>query len=136
MKTEMINFDLRVFRKNTSKDTLNNKVKIESNILSPMKGIAIFSAVAIVGASIGATIGTYIFFGTTTPIGLIAVIESNKYLKIAATKSNIFIDIGILGASIYAMSVLGPTVAASITFAGLGYSLVYAPYLRNNSQLM
>ena len=98
--------------------------------LTPLQGAIAFSGIAIVGASIGATIGTYIFFGTTILVGGIAVIESQPWLKKVAKSSNQFIDIIILGASIYATATLGVTVAASLTFAGLGYTLVYAPYLR------
>ena len=101
-----------------------------SNPLSVPAGIAIFSGIALVGVSIGATIGTYVFFGTATLVGLVAVVESQPILKRLATKSNRGVDLIILGGSIYAMGVLGPTVAASLTFAGLGYTLVYAPWLR------
>ena len=102
--------------------------------LTPLQGAIAFSGIAIVGASIGATIGTYIFFGTTILVGGIAVIESQPWLKKCAKGSNQFIDIVILGASIYATATLGVTVAASLTFAGLGYTLVYAPYLRGTKK--
>ena len=102
-----------------------------NNPISVPVGIAIFSGMALVGVSIGATIGTYIFFGTATLVGLVVVIESTPLLKRLAFKSNKAIDIAILVASIAAIATLGPTVAASLTFAGLGYTLVYAPYLRS-----
>ena len=105
-------------------------VEQEKFNLTPLQGAVAFSGIAIVGASIGATIGTYIFFGTTTLVGLVAVIETQPWLKKLAKSSNQFIDVVILGASIYAIASLGVTVAASLTFAGLGYTLVYAPYLR------
>ena len=102
-----------------------------NNPISVPVGISIFSGMALVGVSIGATIGTYIFFGTATLVGLVVVIESTPIMKKIALKSNKVIDLGILGASIFAIATLGPTVAASLTFAGLGYTLVYAPYLRS-----
>lgn len=118
-------------------DIYNYRAKTEQEIkqkfrpqLSASTGLAIFSGITIVGASIGAAIGTYVFFGTATLVGLIAVIESQPAIKKLAVKSNKVIDVVILGASIYAIASLGVTVAASLTFAGLGYTLVYAPYLR------
>ena len=123
-------FDMRTFR-------TKSKARVESvphvNLSAPV-GLAIFSGIALVGASIGATIGTYVFFGTATLVGLIVVVESQPILKKLAVKSNKIVDLMILGGSIYAMGVLGPTVAATITFAGLGYTLVYAPWLRSGIQ--
>ena len=103
--------------------------------ISPVVGLAIFSGIALVGASIGAAIGTYVFFGTVTLIGLIALIESNKRLKYIAVRSNKGIDILIFGATIYATATLGITISAALVFAGLGYTLVYAPYLRNGIKI-
>ena len=119
-------FDMRTFRTKSKAKV----VQEHSNPISVPVGIAAFSGIALVGASIGATIGTYVFFGTATLVGVIVVVESQPILKKVARKSNKAIDIAILGASIYAIGALGVTVAASLTFAGLGYTLVYAPYLR------
>ncbi len=98
--------------------------------ISPMVGLAVFTGISLVGVSIGAAIGTYVFFGTVTLVGLIALIESNKHLKFIALKSNKGIDILIFSATVYATATLGVTVSAALVFAGLGYTLVYAPYLR------
>lgn len=119
-------FDMRTFRTKSKARVMQE----HSNPISAPVGLAIFSGIALVGVSIGATIGTYVFFGTTAFIGLVAVIESQPKIKKLAMKSNKALDLVILGGSIYAMGVLGPTVAATITFAGLGYTLVYAPWLR------
>jgi len=94
-------------------------------------GLAIFSGIALVGASIGAAIGTYVFFGTVTLVGLVVLIESNKHLRWLAMKSNKGIDIVIFGATLYATANLGITVSAALVFAGLGYTLVYSNYLRS-----
>jgi len=98
--------------------------------LNPAVGLAIFSGMALIGVSIGASIATYVFFGTATLVGLMVLIESNKHLKWIAVKSNRGIDILIFSATLYATASLGVTVSAALVFAGLGYSLVYAPYLR------
>lgn len=101
--------------------------------LSFTNGALIFGGIAVVGTlAMGAVIGTYVFFGIVTLGGLIAIIESNKYLKYFVVQGNKLVDITIFIATIYATAVLGVTVAASLTVAGLGYTLVYAPILRRN----
>lgn len=96
-----------------------------------MTGALLFTGVSVVGLGIGAAIGTYTFFGCVTLAGLIAIAETNKYVRFAIVKGNRLIDVLIFGATIYATASLGVTVAASLTVAGLGYSLVYAPWLRS-----
>ncbi|MBC3759711.1 hypothetical protein H7U19_14960 [Hyunsoonleella sp. SJ7] len=93
-------------------------------------GLMVFLSLLAIGVLIGATIATYVFFGTITLAGLIAIIESNKYLKFIASKSNKLLDIIIFMGTLYATLSLGVTITASLTFAGLGYTLVYAPWLR------
>ncbi|MDP2069611.1 MAG: hypothetical protein Q8K04_11695 [Lutibacter sp.] len=97
-------------------------------------GALIFGGITILGMAIGATISTYVFFGTITLAGLIAISESNKYVKYMITKSNRVVDLIIFGLTMYATVLLGVTMAASLTFAGLGYTLVYAPWLRSRNK--
>ena len=97
-------------------------------------GDLIFGGISILGMAIGATIGTYVFFGAITLAGLIAISESNKYVRYLISKSNRVVDLIIFGLTIYATVLLGVTMAASLTFAGLGYTLVYAPWLRSRDK--
>lgn len=97
-------------------------------------GALIFGGISILGMAIGATISTYVFFGTITLAGLIAISESNKYVRYLITKSNRVVDLIIFGLTMYATVLLGVTMAASLTFAGLGYTLVYAPWLRSRDK--
>jgi len=103
--------------------------------LSLQTGAFVFGGVAITGMMIGATISTYIFVGAVTLAGLVAVIESNPYVKYFVINSNRSIDLALLAATIVATAMLGPTIAISLTFTGLGYSLVVAPYYRKNNNL-
>ena len=103
----------------------------EVKSLSFKAGSFIFGGLTIIGITTGATIGTYVFFGAITLAGLIAVAESNKYIRYLIVRSNRLLDIAIFGLTIFATVSLGITMTASLTFAGLGYTLVYAPYLRN-----
>lgn len=97
-------------------------------------GAFIFGGISILGMAIGAAIGTYVFFGAITLAGLIAIAESNKYIKYLIVKSNRLVDLIIFGLTMYATVLLGVTMAASLTFAGLGYTLVYAPWLRSRNK--
>lgn len=99
--------------------------------LSLTTGAFIFVSIAAVGLAVGAVIGTYVFFGTITLAGLIAIVESNKYLKYIAIKSNKILDLIIFGLTIYSTVSLDIMMTASLTVTGLGYTLVYAPYLRS-----
>lgn len=96
-------------------------------------GLIITGVVVGVGLGIGAAIGTQIFFGAAMLVGLIALIESNKYLKYLAIKSNKTIDVIIFLGSMYAIVTLGVTVAGALTVTGIGYTLGYAPYLRKRA---
>lgn len=101
--------------------------------LSYTKGALIFGGLTVVGVvAMGAAIGTYIFFGCVTLAGLIALVESNKYLKFAVIQGNKIVDIAIFAGTLYATAMLGVTITASLTVAGLGYTLVYAPLLRRH----
>lgn len=98
---------------------------------SLLDGVLVFGGVSIIGIMIGTTIATYVFFGTATLLGLVVVIENNGYLKYLAMRSNKALDMSIFIATIIATASLGITITAALTFAGLGYTLVYSPYLRN-----
>ena len=116
---------------NKRKELLDSIPEVQP--LSLKTGILIFGGITVVGLGIGAAIGTQIFFGTVTLGGLIALAESNKYVKYLIVKSNKTIDVLIFIASLYAVAALGVTVAGGLIFTGLGYTLVYAPYLRKRA---
>lgn len=113
-------------------ETLKSKLP-ETKPWSVKTGALVFGGVAVTGMMIGATIGTYIFVGAVTLAGLVAVIESNPYVKYVVINSNRAIDLTLLAGTILATAMLGPTIAISLTFTGLGYSLVVAPWYRNNN---
>ncbi len=114
-----------------------NKLKLElpeTRALTLKQGSTIYAGISILGICIGSAIATYVFFGTVTLAGFVALVESNKYLRYCVSKSNKFIDMSLFAATIFATASLGITVSASLTMAGLGYTLVYAPYLRNKTK--
>lgn len=105
--------------------------------MSIQKSTSLFGALLIIGVFIGGAIATYLFFGVVTLIGFIALIESVRPLKWLVERTASFIDVMIFIVTIVATIKLGVTITASLTIAGLGFTLVYAPLLRsryNNSK--
>ncbi len=102
--------------------------------ISFTKGTLIFLVISWIGMLISTAIATYVFFGIATLIGLIAITENSTYLRHFIAKSNRLVDILIFLLTIYSTLTLGVTITASLTFAGLGYSLAYAPWLRSRNK--
>lgn len=93
-------------------------------------GLLIFIAVLVVGFNVGYNISQAMFFGGLTLVGLIVLVESISPLKWLLSRSSKLFDILIFVFTILATISYGLTVAASLTVAGLGYTLFYGPYLR------
>ena len=102
--------------------------------ISFTKGALIYLGLSCIGMLVSATIATYVFFGAITLAGLIAIAESNKYIRYIIVKGSRLLDLGIFALTIFATISLGVTLTASLTFAGLGYTLIYAPYLRSRDK--
>lgn len=98
--------------------------------MSIQKSTGLFGLLLIVGIMIGGVIATYLFFGVVTLIGFIALVESVGPLKWLVERTASFIDIAIFVITIIATIKLGVTITASLTIAGLGFTLVYAPYVK------
>lgn len=93
-------------------------------------GIALFGVLSLVGLSLGLTIATHVFFGLCILVGMIAVTENNRWIRHMVYKSNRTLDLIIFVLTTLALVYLGVTIVAGLTFASLGYTLVYAPYMR------
>ena len=83
----------------------------------------------LIGIGIGGMMATYIFFGLITLAGMIFLIESVPWLKWIVYKLNGTIDIILFVLTVIATIRLGVTVAASLTVAGLGFTMIYRPYI-------
>jgi hypothetical protein len=92
-------------------------------------GLAVIGGASI---GIGAAIGTYVVVGALSLAGVIYVIETNKYIKYAVTKTNKVIDVLILIASIFGAMTLGVTVGVSLVITGIGFT-IYAQRLRSKT---
>lgn len=93
-------------------------------------GLIAYIGILIVGFNAGYNIMQSCFFGGLTLVGLIALIESIKPLKWVMSRSSKIFDLVLFGFTIAATVGYGLTIAASLTVAGLGYTLFYGPYLR------
>jgi nitrate reductase gamma subunit len=96
------------------------------------QGTGIFVVLVIMSFWIGSYILAATFFGIVTLIGLIALVESIRPLKWLVRKTSSLIDILIFIFTIVAVTAYGLNIAASLTIAGVGYTLIYAPYVRES----
>lgn len=94
-------------------------------------GWLLFGAVAIIGIMVGGYILSAIFFGTITLLGLVVIIESIPPFRWIASRTSAVIDVLIFVFTIMAIANYGLNLTASLTVAGLGYTLLYAPHLRS-----
>lgn len=95
----------------------------------------LFIGVSFLGLMVGGMMASYIFFGIMTLIGFIALVENVRPLKWFIERTTSFIDVVIFLLTIAATVNLGVTITASLTVAGLGFTLLYGPFIRNRYQL-
>lgn len=99
------------------------------------QGIGIFAIVVFIAFLIGSYILVATFFGIVTLIGLIALVESIPLLKWFVRKTSSLIDIILFVFTIIAVTAYGLNISAALTIAGLGYTLIYAPYIREQHNI-
>lgn len=95
---------------------------------------AMYAVVVMIAIMIGSWVLAATFFGLCTLAGLIALIESIPFLKWFVKKTTSLIDLLIFGLTIAAVTAYGLNISAALTIAGLGFTLVYAPYVRKEKQ--
>lgn len=95
-----------------------------------LQNLLLFGLICSVGFIIGGYIAASIFFGLITFIGFIFLVESIPFLKFIVYKSNKIIDMLLFLLTVVATIKLGVTITGGLTLAGLGFSMLYAPYMR------
>ena len=95
-----------------------------------MKQPIIFAGTMVLGMVLGGQLAGHIFFGLILLGGLIALVENISVIKWLVYKGNNIIDIVVWGLSALAIVTVGVTIAAALAVASLGYTMVYAPYVR------
>ena len=96
--------------------------------------IASFVLICAIGIGIGGHLAGHIFFGVITLIGLIALVENIPFIKWFVYRTNNIIDVLLFVLAGIATVKLGVTITAALTVAGLGYTMIYAPYVRSQIQ--
>lgn len=92
---------------------------------------ALFYAALLCAAFIfGGHVAMYAFSGFITLCTLVFLLESISTLKWLAYHLNKLFDILIFAFGIYAKIHFSVTLAMALMFAGLGYTLLYGPYIR------
>ena len=93
--------------------------------------VAAYVVICAIGIGIGGHLAGHIFFGVITLIGLIALVENIPLIKWFVYKTNNIIDVLLFVLAGIATVKLGVTITAALTVAGLGYTMIYAPYVRS-----
>ncbi len=97
------------------------------------KGGLMFLGIIVAAFMIGDYILSATFFGIVMLVGLVVLVESMSPLKWFVRKTSKIIDVLIFGVTAISMASFGLNMTAALTIAGVGYTLVYAPYLREQS---
>lgn len=90
----------------------------------------IYIGMFVIAMFIGGNIIGYAFTGLITLLSFIFLCESIKPLKWFISKTNALVDIAIFCFAVYAKVALGVTIGMALLFTGIGYTLLYAPYVR------
>lgn len=96
--------------------------------------VGLFVVLILIAFMVGGYIMAATFFGVLTLIGMISLIESIPFLKWIVKRTTSLVDIVLFALTIAALSSYGFSIAGGLTVAGLGFTLVYAPYVRKEKQ--
>ncbi len=99
-----------------------------------IKGGLLFLVIIVLAFMVGSYILTATFFGLISLVGLIVLIESIPPLKWLLSRTSKVLDACLFIFTILATINYGLNIAAALTVTGVGYTLVYAPYLREQLQ--
>lgn len=95
-----------------------------------MRNLAICVGLAILCIITGGIVLESMITGLITFVGLVALIESIGSLKWIVAHTSKLVDIIIFAFGVYAKIHFGVTIALAVMFAGMLFTLMYAPYIR------
>lgn len=95
-----------------------------------MQFLIIYAGAIIVAIFIGGHIIEYIIAGLLTLASFVVLVESIPILKWFIHKTHKLVDVLIFCFAVYAKIHFGVTIAMALMFAGLGFTMLYAPYIR------
>lgn len=93
--------------------------------------VLICIGIAVLCFFIGGIVLESLIAGIITIASLVALIESNGFLKWFISKTYKLVDIIIFAFGVYAKIHFGVTIAIGLMFAGLVFTLIYGPYIRD-----
>lgn len=95
------------------------------------KGLLLFIAIILLGFLVGRSILTVFVFGAIMLLGLYVLVESIAPLKWILSRTSRLFDIVLFTFAVLATVKYGFNIAGGLSVCGLGYSLYYAPKLRD-----
>lgn len=98
--------------------------------MSKQQSLALYVVLFIVSMFAGGIILEATITGVMILVSFIVVIQGSSVVRWIAAHSWYLLDICIFVVALYAKFHFGVTIAMAFTYAGLGYSLLYAPYLK------
>lgn len=94
-----------------------------------MRKYVIGAAVVLFILWFSASLAVYMFSGLIMFAGLVAIVESVRWLQWLFARTGNVIDILIFGVSIYLLWNAGVTVAMGVSICGLLFTVFYKPFL-------
>lgn len=100
-----------------------------------MRNTLICVGIAVMCIVTGGIVLESMITGLITFVGLVALIESIGVIKWFVAHTSKLVDIIIFAFGVYAKVHFGVTIALAIMFAGMLFTLQYAPYIRETYNL-
>jgi hypothetical protein len=105
-----------------------------SNLKPSVKGTGLYIVIILVAFLVGDFLLTAAFLGTLMLLGMIVMIENIPPLKWFMAKTSKVVDLLIFGFTVMATASYGLNITAALTIAGIGYTIAYAPRLREEQE--
>jgi hypothetical protein len=90
----------------------------------------LYIGIFVIAIIIGGNIIGYAFTGLVTLLSFVAVCESVPAVKWIVAKTSHLVDVLLFAFAVYAKVHFGVSIAMALLFATTGYTLLYAPYVR------
>jgi hypothetical protein len=90
----------------------------------------LYIGIFVIAIIIGGNIIGYAFTGLVTLLSFVAVCESVPAVKWIVAKTSHLVDVLLFCFAVYAKVHFGVSIAMALLFATTGYTLLYAPYVR------
>lgn len=92
--------------------------------------LVIYGGMLVFALVIGGNIIGYAFTGAVTLLSFVFLCESVPGLKWVVAKTSHLLDIIFFAFAVYSKVHFGVSIAMALLFATVGYTLLYAPYVR------